>query len=244
MKNALRRLALESGLYIANSCRLGMDVELDLARLSAESRLQTIFDVGANFGQTACRFSKAFPSAAICSFEPVPTSFSRLVEAVKYLPQVRTFNCALGDVVGIVQINIAASPGNCSIRSIKATSHTVDVSIDTVDNICDRNRIDVVDLLTIDVEGFELPVLRGASRRLSAGKVRYIYAECVFAPNAEVPRTSFVDLHNFLSERGFCFVSYYAESFDLRLGCALGNVLYAFHERLPESVRGSVRNIS
>jgi FkbM family methyltransferase len=244
MKNALKHLALESGLYIANSCRLGIDVELDLARLSSESPLETIFDVGANFGQTACRFSKAFPSAVICSFEPVPTSFSRLVEAVKSLPQVRTFNCALGDAAGSVQINIAANAGSCSIRSIKATSDSVDVSIDTLDNICDSNRIDVVDLLKIDVEGFELPVLRGASRRLSTGKVRYIYAECVLAPNAEMPHTSFFDLHNFLNERGFCFVSYYAESFDLRLGCALGNVLYAFHERLPESVPGSVRNIS
>jgi FkbM family methyltransferase len=244
VKDIFKRLVRESGLYVASACRLGIDVELDLARLSFESPLKTIFDVGANFGQTACRFAKAFPLAEIWSFEPVPTSFVRLQKAVNSLSQVRVFNCALGDSQGTIRINLATNAGSNSIRPIKDTKGTVDISIDTLDNICDSKQVDIIDLLKIDVEGFELPVLQGASRRLGSEKIRYVYAECVLAPNAEMPHTSFFDLHNFLNEKGYCFVSYYAESFDLRLGCALGNVLYAFRERLPTAVRGSVRNIS
>jgi FkbM family methyltransferase len=188
LKTFLKHFARQSGLYVASTSRLGIDVELDLARLSSTAPLKTIFDVGANFGQTACRFAKAFPLAEmICSFEPVPTSFMRLQEAVKSLPQVRTFNCALGDSPGTVQINVAPSAGSNSIKAIKAATGNVAVSIDTLDNVCDSNQIESVDLLKIDVEGFELPVLRGAIRRLSNGNIRYIYAECVFAPNAEMP---------------------------------------------------------
>ena len=245
MKEFFKRLARKSGLYATSTWRLGLDVEIDLGRLSYESPLKTIFDVGANFGQTACRFAKAFPLAeTIYSFEPVPASFVRLRETVGSIPRVRIFNCALGDATGTIQMNLAPSAGSNSIRSILTTTGSVPVSIDTVDNFCDSNQVKFIDLLKIDVEGFELGVLRGANRHLSSGKIRYVYAECVFSPNAEMPHTSFFDLHHFLSEKGFCFVCYYAESFDLRLGCALGNVLYALRERLPRGVPGPVSNIS
>jgi FkbM family methyltransferase len=244
LKPMVKRIAQKSGLYVTSTYRLGIEVELDLLRLSFDSPLRTVFDVGANFGQTACRFAKAFPLATIYSFEPVPASFSLLRESVKSIPRVRTFNCALGDAAGSVQINIASSSGSSSLHSIQAATGNLEVSIDTIDEVCVSNQIDEIDLLKIDVEGHELQVLRGASQRLMAGKIRYIYAECVLAPNAEMPHTSFLDLHDFLTKRGFCFVSYYAESFNLRLGCALGNVLYALQERLPTHIAGSVRNIS
>jgi FkbM family methyltransferase len=240
VKDYLKRLARESGFYVASIDRFGIDVDLDLARITSADPLKTIFDVGANIGQTARRFARAFPSAdTICSFEPVPASFADLQATVKSLPQVRIFNCALGDAAGTVQISLGPNSLCNSLRSIRDATGSLAVSIDTLDNVCDSNQIDSVDLLKIDVEGFELPVLRGADRRLSSGKIRYIYAECVLAPNAEMPHTSFFELHHLLSEKGFCFVSYYPEGFKLRLGCAVGNVLYALRECLPTGVPGS-----
>jgi hypothetical protein len=50
-------------------------------------------------------------------------------------------------------------------------------------------------------------------------------------------------LHRVLDEAGFCFVNYYAEAFNLRLGCAQGNVLYALRSTLPRHAAGGVRNI-
>jgi len=239
MKGGARRL----GLYLASADRLGIDVDLDLARLTTDQPVRTIFDVGGNFGQTALRFASAFPMATILSFEPVLSSFERLIRSTGHIDRIKPFNLAMGDAAGTVTMHLTDSAGSNSIVGVGSATGTVDVSIDTVDAFANRHTTGTIDLLKIDVEGYELQVLRGASQRLSDGRIRFVFAECVFSPNSEMPHTSFFDLHRVLDEAGFCFVNYYAEGFNLRLGCAQGNALYALRSTLPRHAPGRVRNI-
>jgi FkbM family methyltransferase len=243
IKESLKKCAGKFGVYLASTERFGIELELDLHRLTALDPIRTIFDVGANFGQTACRFASAFPHADILSFEPVPDSFGRLVEATRDNHRVTRFNLALGDVPGMVQMNLTNSPGSNSIVQVGSASKVIDVQVETVDRIADQSSIVMIDLLKIDVEGYELPVLTGASRFLSEGRIRFIYAECVLSPNPEMPHTSFFDLYRVLDQAGFCLVTYYAESFNLRLGCSLGNALFALRSKLPSEAPGRVANI-
>jgi FkbM family methyltransferase len=203
MKGGARRL----GLYFASTGRLGIDLDVDLARLTTDQPLRTIFDVGGNFGQTALRLASAFPMASIFSFEPVPASFECLIRSTKHNERIKPFNLAMGDAVGTVTIHLTDSPGSNSIVHIGSTIGAVDVSIDTVDAFANRETTGTIDLLKIDVEGYELQVLRGAHQRLSDGRIRYVFAECVFSPNSEMPHTSFFDLHRVLDEAGYCFDS-------------------------------------
>src|SRR5687768_17470636 len=46
------------------------------------SQVSVVFDVGANVGQSALRFTAGFPEARIYCFEPVKETFSRLRENV------------------------------------------------------------------------------------------------------------------------------------------------------------------
>jgi FkbM family methyltransferase len=239
MKSGARRL----GLYVASAGRLGIDLDLDLARLTVDQPVRTIFDVGGNFGQTALRFASAFPMATIFSFEPVPTSFEHLIRSTKHNERIRPFNLAMGDAAGTVMMHLTDSAGSNSIVRVGSGIGAVGVSIDTIDGFASRQKTGMIDLLKIDVEGYELQVLRGASQRLSEGRVRFVFAECVFSPNSEMPHTSFFDLHRVLDDAGFCFVNYYAEGFNLRLGCAQGNVLYALRSTLPRNAPGRVRNV-
>jgi FkbM family methyltransferase len=243
IKDILKGGARRLGLQVASAGRLGIDLELDLARLATVQPIRTIFDVGGNFGQTALRFAAAFPAATIFSFEPVVTSFERLVHSTRDNERIQAFNIGMGECAGTATMRLTHSAGSNSIVRVDSAIGTADVSIDTVDGFADRHTTGTIDLLKIDVEGYELQVLSGASQRLSEGRIRFVFAECVFSPSSETPHTSFFDVHRVLDEAGFCFVTYYAEGFNLRLGCALGNVLYALRSTLPRHAPGRVRNI-
>ncbi|MGH9913837.1 MAG: FkbM family methyltransferase, partial [Pyrinomonadaceae bacterium] len=243
IKQSLKSGARKLGINLTNTERLGVDLELDLARFAAGIPIATIFDVGGNFGQTATRFALAFPTATIFTFEPVPTSFERLVKAVEHNDRIKAFNIALGETAGSVSMNLTHHAGSNSILENPSAIGKIDVQSDTVDSVAHQNGVETIDLLKIDVEGYELQVLKGAGKLLSEGRIRFVFAECVFSPDTEAPHTSFFDLHQALDRVGFCFVTYYAQSFGLRLGCALGNVLYALRSTLPEHAQGSLRNI-
>ena len=58
-----------------------------------------------------------------------------------------------------------------------APAGTEDVHVTTMDQFCATNGIDRIDLLKTDTEGFDLQVLKGASKLLSRGRVRAIYSE-------------------------------------------------------------------
>lgn len=244
IKEAIKQTTRNAGIYLASTERFGMDLELDLARLTHADPLKTIFDVGGNFGQTALRMTEAFRDANVYTFEPVKTSYEKLIKATKQESRIKPFNIALGDAPGTVTMSIAPDAGSNSILQIQTVTGTTEVPVQRLDTIVEENNIPNIDLLKIDVEGYELKVLDGATALFDKKKIRFVYAECILTPNPEMPQTSFFDLHNYLEKRGFCFVTYYAESFHLRLGCALGNVLYALKEKLPSSVPGSVKNIS
>lgn len=244
IKGYLKNTARALGIYLASIERLGIDLELDLARLTKGDPLMTIFDIGGNFGQTTCRFASAFPDATIFTFEPVPTSFERLLKATKDKTRVKAFNIALGDSSGIVQMNLTHDAALNSIMNVQSSQSKVEVQIERLDKIANNCDITMIDLLKIDVEGYEPKVLEGAEQFLKEGRIRFVYAECIFSPNAEMPHMSFFDLNQVLEKAGFCFVNYYAESFNLRLGCAQGNVLYALRSKLPKHIQGHVKNIS
>ena len=72
--------------------------------------------------------------------------------------------------------------------------------------------------------------------------VRYIYFECVFSNDGE-SHTDFFDLHKIMDSYGFSFFGYYAESYNLKHGAALGNVLYVHRKSIPSEVKGVVKNI-
>lgn len=223
---------------------LGINMDIDLARLTASDPLRNIFDVGGNFGQTALQFASAFPEATIYTFEPVPTTFDRLKTAVQNNDRIEPFNIALGDTSGSTTINLTQSAGSNTLLQNDAATGSVSIQIDTLDSFAKANSIEKIDLLKIDVEGYELPVLKGAENFLQQGRVRYIFAECVLSEDTILPHTNFFDLHSCLEQYGFCFVAYYSESFRLKDGCALGNVLYALRSKLPQTVPGNTQNIA
>lgn len=72
-----------------------------------------------------------------------------------------------------------------------------------LDTFIDENEIDSVDLLCIDLRGYELNALKSLGQCLN--NVKYIITEC-FIKSTYINGCSFVELEKYLSSYGFKYI--------------------------------------
>src|SRR5262249_52326300 len=83
-----------------------------------------------------------------------------------------------------------------------------DVKLSTIDRYCADKKIERIDLLKSDTQGFELEVLKGARRMLEERRVGAIYVEITFARLYDnLPRLD--EIYAFITGHGFDLVSFY-----------------------------------
>jgi len=88
------------------------------------------------------------------------------------------------------------------------------VKISTLDEYCYRNKIDKIDLLKIDTQGYEDKVLKGSLKTLEQKKVKAILTEIIF-DNVYDKYFSFSDIEKFLLPNNFRMVGIYLYSNSL-----------------------------
>lgn len=186
--------------------------KIDSQATSEEQKIVTIFDVGANIGQTVTKFSQNFPQAKIFAFEPAKTTFEKLKRNTKNLPNVDCFQIALGFEPGKSKIYLHS---NSQLNSLIVDSQnsTVDlpfeeVEVKTVKQFCKENNIQKVDILKTDTEGYDLSVIRGAEYLLQKGKVLFVLSEVGF-DLTDKKHTNFFLLKTYLDQFEFDFLGFY-----------------------------------
>jgi len=124
----------------------------------------TVLDIGANMGELTLNFAKIVSEKGrIISFEPSWENFSKLSQNVflnlKLKDRIRLYNVALGDTSGnsFLQKN---DEHNSGMNSIGLTGEAVVMK--SLDDIFSEEKFEHCDLIKIDVEGFELKILKGA----------------------------------------------------------------------------------
>lgn len=133
-----------------------------LRRLVPNAR--NIIDIGANIGQSAVEYSKF--SQVTHAFEPSPSSFAHLTETINLndCKNVRLYNCAVGETTQ--EMRITHRRNNTGSNHLLAPNRNVKNSkIIQVNRLDDYNFTDV-DIIKIDVEGFEMSVLLGAEQTI------------------------------------------------------------------------------
>ncbi len=129
--------------------------------------IRTVFDVGANVGKKARHYRKLFPEARIYCFEPVPATFEKLNRwARQQQGAVEAFNLALGSRSGDTQIhwNRVHSGGSTVLAPMAERRHeyeSLSVRMETLDSVARRLDVDDEIFVKIDVEGFDMEVIRG-----------------------------------------------------------------------------------
>ncbi|HIK04556.1 MAG TPA: FkbM family methyltransferase [Trichormus sp. M33_DOE_039] len=201
-------------LYRTKKMPFGFDLKEDIARISPDLNLRTIFDVGANKGQTTLNYRQKFPEAKIFSFEPVSQTFEILKANVDSDPNIFCFNLALGEENKQEQMLVKGASGSNSISSVSKVNPQKNQFLETVNIMtldqfmADNHKIDQIDLLKIDTEGYECQVLKGAEATLMSGKIFYIFIEVTFRKN-DSHHTHFSTINEMLADYNFNFVGLY-----------------------------------
>lgn len=226
MITIIKTLAKNFGFRISRN-HFGIDKWDDVRTILGRDP-KTIFDVGANVGQTALDLIAHFPSAFVHSFEPTPDTFAKLRQAVQGRSNVMARNLALGSTRGHSAIHAHAGgewnsmlmvSDDLSARaktngwSVSSEPMSVDVSVSTVDDYCREHRVDHIDLLKIDTQGYELEVLRGSIDMLSLKRVHLVFMEMPLIPLYE-GQSTFDELYRFMADSDYLLSGLYDRCFD------------------------------
>jgi FkbM family methyltransferase len=169
-----------------------------------------IIDVGANRGQFTLACRVALPRTPVVAFEPIPFEAATFRKIHGKANGIVLIESALGESEGVTKLHLSKSADSSSLLPISrrqvelfpSTSEIalLDVSVKRLDSLSPnwdaRNR----QLLKLDVQGFELMVLKGATNTLRS--CAYVYAECseVALYDGQALRAEVV---SFLEQHGF-----------------------------------------
>lgn len=130
-----------------------------------------VFDVGANIGVHAIGWARACPRARIYAFEPSKATFELLRENVdrnNVGGNVEMIPDAVSNYVGVGEFFRCDDDAYSSLRDTnrKRVMESFPVTITTIDAFVDSRNLSKIDLIKIDVEGFEREALEGGQRTL------------------------------------------------------------------------------
>jgi len=148
-------------------------VEDDVLALLARDA-GVIVDVGANIGYVAALMASFAPSARIIAFEPLALCRPYLEQVARRFPNIEVRPLAVGDAAGTAKFLQRQSIDRSSLagKGEAPVTDTIEVEVTTLDEAL-RNL--PVDLVKIDVEGFEPAVLRGARGVLTRDRPIVVY---------------------------------------------------------------------
>ena len=188
------------------------------------NEFNVFLDIGAHEGESIKLFSKNFKINKIYSFEPSPISYQILQKNIKnfknnFYTEIIAENIALGNSNENIIMKHIIESSSSTIRDLNMNSKyfkkkffflknsvnqnlfkEIKVKQMLLSKYVDENKIENIDFIKIDTEGYELEVLKGAKDILY--KVKYILFEHHY-DDMILKNYFFSDISNFLKENNF-----------------------------------------
>lgn len=130
---------------------------------------RSILDVGAYHGRVATHLARLYSPDFVGLVEPQP-DLAEGLRMLKLAPHQEVFPCALGRHEGTERLNILTSTASSSLLQVAEgceekfhrpmdIQKTTGVPVRTLDSVFGECELDELDLLKIDVQGYELEIL-------------------------------------------------------------------------------------
>jgi len=138
--------------------------------------VQTVVDIGANVGLASAYFSLVYSPTRIIAVEPTPASFALLAENAKHWPMIEPHRVGLFDSTRSAPMFVSAKDSLISsiYRWHESADETVTIELEDAETFLRRIGITRIDILKIDTEGCERPILASIKTRLPTIQVIYI----------------------------------------------------------------------
>lgn len=193
-----------------------------------------ILEAGSFDGTDTVAMARVWPESTIYAFEPEPTSFAKLAKGAEQLKNVRCYPLALGDRTGTVDFHLSQDSNSNRTGSgslLQPTKHielsepgtfgkTLTVPIVTLDGWGSEQKISAVDLLWLDMQGYELRMLQASSTMLKT--VKAIYLEVSFVGLYD-QQPNYKEVKTWLESQGFELV---ARDFEIPARNLEGNAFF------------------
>ena len=210
LKRAIHGL---TGLHITRTLPFGTDQFQDLRTYFPDHHFRTIFDVGANRGQSAVQMRSHFPHATIHCFEPIGATYRELIGSTKHL-DVHCHQIAFGATEAEMEIGLKANTEMNSLREpVVDPASSEKIRVTTLSAFCASNAIDTIDLLKVDTEGFDLEVLKGARTLLAREAIGFIEVEAGLGPE-NTYHVRLEDVRQLLSVHGYRIFGIYQQTHE------------------------------
>ena len=180
----------------------------------------TLVDIGANEGQFLLPALAYFRPRRWIAVEMLPDLAEKLVKEVCPLaPGGLVLACAVGESAGAQTVLRSVYSQASSLLPLDPQAsewYGIDltqypngvVEVRSLDEICQQNGIDHIDVLKIDVQGYERQVIRGAERMLR--RTTHLITEVEFVPVYHGQALE-AEIRAELEARGFVFRQYLSE---------------------------------
>jgi FkbM family methyltransferase len=145
--------------------RVSMQLWMKLA-----TRADVVFDVGANTGVYALVAKSVQPNAQVLAFEPVPSIAEKLRANCRmnaFDVEVQQVAISNEDGTGSLHLPPSEVPLAASMAESVKTWDRIDVATRRLDTVIRERRLDRLDLVKLDVEGWEPQALEGLGSYLA-----------------------------------------------------------------------------
>lgn len=188
-----------------------------------------IIDCGSHVGVDSIHFAKLIPSSKIHSFEAAPIIFAKLKNNTQKFGNVNCYPLALSNENGKAEFFISSGDSDGSSSLLEPSEHLhshpsvffkekIIVETITLDDWALKNNITSVDLLWLDMQGFEMQMLQASERILKTVKVIHAEVSLIETYKGVAP---YLKLKTWLESIGFQMIEE-----ALPTGTDMGNVLF------------------